>query len=209
MALEEARRYGIETMDLSEAREADWNAIVNKLKEVFVGRFNFRISRGSAVLAEEYGTEEESPIGPAEPLYSPDGQPLGPVGEIARERLRQPDSAKKLLDLFYANQDRSRATATLDVPAGCYLIDTSGARWRVRAIKLEIECELIMTPVSLQHGTIGAAQVAWGQATDGPDQLFLVSTERQGHSRRMTLRLVQAGDQSEQLVNMTDASSPS
>ena len=42
-ALYEAQKFGIETMHLQEAIEADWAGIVSKLKEVFLGRFNFEI----------------------------------------------------------------------------------------------------------------------------------------------------------------------
>ncbi len=202
-AVDEARRHGIETMSLAEAREADWNVVVNKLKEVFVGQFSFNISKGYAVLDEEYGLTEAPEISAAEPLYSPDDELMGPVGGIARDQLQRPAAARELMELFYRNQDRAQATATFEVPAGSFLIDTSGMKWRVKAIRLEIECKMRMTPVALQHGVVGAVHVAWGQTAVGDELLFFATIEQPGQPGRTALRISQNGRHTEQIVDMT------
>lgn len=201
-ALEAARRYGIGTMNLLGAHEADWNVVVNKLKEVFIGRFDFNISRGYAVLDEEYGLEEDPEISVAEPLYSVSDELIGQVGEIAREHLRHPDAGKQLMELFYANQDRKMATARFELPTGSYLIDTSGTKRSARAIKLTVECKLRITPVPLQHGSVGAVHIAWGETRAQDEQLFLVTTEQQEAPNRVTLRTVQDGERTVELVDM-------
>jgi hypothetical protein len=207
-AIDEAQRHGIVTMALAEASRADWTTIVNKLMEVFLGQFSFDIRNGYAVLAEDYGSSEEPLISAAEQIYSSDGLGLGPVGEIARERLRQPDAGKDLMELFYANQDRNRATATFQVPEGSYLIDAAGTKWRVRAIKLEIECQLRMTPIPLRHGVVGTEHVAWGQTTAGDEQMFFVTSEQRGRPSRTTLRIANPTLKTEQLVEMVDETFP-
>ncbi len=201
-ALAEAQRFGIETMSLQEAGEVDLAVIVGKLKEAFLGRFHFNISKGYAVFAEEYGRLDEPEISSDVLLCAMDDEIVGPVGEISREFLRQPDQAKELMELFYANQDRTRAIATFEVVPGSYLIDTSGTKWRVRAIKVEIECNLRVTPIPLRHGLLGAAHVSWGTTTDRDEQLFMVSTEQQGQPGRTTLRVAQGTEQTEQLIDM-------
>ncbi len=207
-ALNEAEKFGIETMDLQEAIESDWAGKVSKLKEVFLGRFNVNIVKCRAVLAEEYGHPEEPEVGLGEPLYSKDDEKAGPVGELAEQVLRRPESGKNLMDFFYANQDRSRATAMFELVPGCYLIDTYGTKWRVRAIKVEIECDLRMTPIPLQHGLVGTAHVSWGETTVGDEQLFMVNTEQPGQPERTTLRIAQGTHQTEQLIHMEDATKP-
>jgi hypothetical protein len=207
-ALNEAEKFGIEAMGLQEAFEADWAGKVSKLKEVFLGRFNFNIVKCRAVLAEEYRHSEEPEVGLGEPLYSKDDENVGHVGELAEQVLRRPESGKNLMEFFYANQDRSRATAEFEVVSGCYLIDTSGTKWRVRAIKVEIACDLRMTPIPLQHGLVGTAHVSWGETTVGDEQLFMVNAEQLGQPERTTLRIAQGTHQSEQLIDMEDATKP-
>jgi len=205
--LEEAEKYGIEVMDLGEAYETDWNVVVNKLEQLFVGQFSFNISKGHAVLEDNGAGSDDPEISAAEPLYPPDGTPPRPVGEVARENLREPHAARELMNLFYQNKDQTRATVTLETPGGYFLVDTSGAQRRVKAIRLEVECDLRMTPISLQHGTVGTAHVAWGRTTNGDDELFLVASEQQWQRGRSALRIASKDQQTEVVIHLTDDSS--
>ncbi len=202
---EEARRHGIETLSLSEANQTDWNVMVDQIKELFAGKFNFRITKGYAVLSEEYGLIEDPEISANERLYDLNDELVGMVGEIALEELRAPEAGRKLMELFYAHQDKIKAIATFEVPGGSYLIDTSGTKRVARSIRLEITCEMSMTPVELQHGALGTSNVAWGQSstTDG-EELFLVITEHKDRPRQSSLSIKQRGQQSGILIDMIE-----
>lgn len=201
-AISEARRYGIETMGLLEATKSDWTVIVNRLKEVFVGQFNFHTSKGYAVLAENYGMMEDPIISPSEILFSSDGEELGQVGTIARQNLQHSQTAKELMNLFYENRARTQVTASFGAPPNAYLIDSLGIKRCVRSIKIEIECEMNMTPVSLQHGLVGTIHVAWGQASNKDAEFFFATIEQEGHPGSSVLRLHQKGDKIEQIIEL-------
>lgn len=193
-AIDEGKMLGIELMNLDEAIVADWTLIVNKLQEVFLARCYFTPTECRAVLADDRYQQPNHPIVyPNLILYNSQDQPQGTLLEIIEQVLKQPS----ILENIYNREDRMNVSSfeiNFPVPDGSYLLDSTNAPRKVKALEVKGSCKFLIDSVPLEHHTYGKAQIAFGEASVSEGEVLLSVVERD--DGKMTFEFTQLSQES-------------
>jgi hypothetical protein len=159
-AREKASLNMVETIGLGQALEADWTAIVNKLKTVYLGLFRFTLAQFSVTFepAVELREGETPPLDTV--VYRGDAEPRGTI---------RTNVDKAFADIRPAimQQIEPGTAKTFQIvarPGEEVYIHYREGRHRIQRIQMQIKCAAdTRIPVDLRAATIRDAHLAYGE----------------------------------------------
>lgn len=174
-----ALALNISTLALINAKTMDWTHLVGKMPEVGVETL---VSNYKGYIIVQSNQDKEVLAAPRDlPLQNQAGTIQVLVGALIDNLVALPEVGAAFLD-HMKNENKAADTFILEYsfPEPMFCIGPTGENLVVLSLRLVSTAEREMIPVSLVHGTIRGAGIAYGESTSSSSQLRVGVVERLG-----------------------------
>jgi hypothetical protein len=179
-ALEKAAAYGMITLALNEAEQADWAKIAGRFDHLFmdVVKSTFDVQ---AVVAGDDGEAQIAPVGRGLTLREILSGSTFTVGAAVDQIVALPEVGRVLVEHMH---DKDLATNTFTAeytfPERVVACDDSGVEQQVTALRIIFDASRTQTSVPMQHGHLQDAQVTYGEAVGATGRVRVAVVEWEG-----------------------------
>jgi len=197
-ALDEAHRHGVETIQLSDALQTDWQAFIDAFTDLYFASFDFELIDWRVTY------DQGPPFDPAQPITASQGTLRGELSAVIAQVLRNYDLfGKPAMDLWSKlpvaeRKAEHRINGEFHVPPGAPpLILSQGAlEYRVQSVSVIANAKIATAPLVMASAQYSDTRVAHGMATLDKGSMAgqtvrLVMTERRREQARAELAFVE------------------